>query len=141
MDYKEKAKQWIEGNFDPETKRQVRELAEIDPAGLEEAFYKNLEFGTGGLRGIMGVGTNRMNRYTVGMATQGLANYIKAHAARGRKRAADALAAKKTAAKPAAGAPAACASPTTLVTTVGSLRAFPRRCFPTTVSRSISLRI
>ena len=47
-----------------------------DPAGFEDAFYKNLEFGTGGLRGIMGVGTNRMNKYTVGMATQGLANYI-----------------------------------------------------------------
>ena len=86
MDYKEIAKQWIEGNFDPETKRQVKELAESDPTGLEDAFYKNLEFGTGGLRGIMGVGTNRMNRYTVGMATQGLANYIKAHAARGVKK-------------------------------------------------------
>ena len=78
MDYKEKAKQWIEGNFDPETKRAVKELAEKDPVALEDAFYRNLEFGTGGLRGIMGVGTNRMNRYTVGMATQGLANYIKA---------------------------------------------------------------
>ena len=52
---------------------------ETDPVGLEDAFYRNLEFGTGGLRGIMGVGTNRMNKYTVGMATQGLANYIKAH--------------------------------------------------------------
>ena len=81
MDYREIAKQWIEGNFDPETKRQVKELAESDPAGLEDAFYRNLEFGTGGLRGIMGVGTNRMNRYTVGMATQGLANYIKANIA------------------------------------------------------------
>ena len=78
MDYKEKAKQWIEGNFDSETKRAVKELAEKDPVALEDAFYRNLEFGTGGLRGIMGVGTNRMNRYTVGMATQGLANYIKA---------------------------------------------------------------
>ncbi|MBR6055436.1 MAG: phospho-sugar mutase [Bacteroidales bacterium] len=81
MDYREIAKQWIDGNFDPETKRQVKELAESDPAGLEDAFYRNLEFGTGGLRGVMGVGTNRMNRYTVGMATQGLANYIKANVA------------------------------------------------------------
>ena len=78
MDYRQTAQKWIDGNFDPETKRQVREMAEKDPAALEEAFYRNLEFGTGGLRGIMGVGTNRMNRYTVGMATQGLANYIKA---------------------------------------------------------------
>ena len=79
MDFRQKAQQWIDGNFDPETKRQVRELAEKDPVALEDAFYRNLEFGTGGLRGIMGVGTNRMNRYTVGMATQGLANYIKAN--------------------------------------------------------------
>ena len=78
MDYRQTAKQWIEGNFDPETKRAVKELAEKDPVALEDAFYRNLEFGTGGLRGIMGVGTNRMNSYTVGMATQGLANYIKA---------------------------------------------------------------
>ena len=78
MDYRQTAQKWIEGNFDPETKRAVKELAEKDPVALEDAFYRNLEFGTGGLRGIMGVGTNRMNRYTVGMATQGLANYIKA---------------------------------------------------------------
>ena len=58
---------------------QVLKLRNEDPAGFEDAFYKNLEFGTGGLRGIMGVGTNRMNRYTVGMATQGLANYILSH--------------------------------------------------------------
>ena len=72
-------KQWLEGDFDQETKKQVLELSKTDPVGLEDAFYRNLEFGTGGLRGIMGVGTNRMNKYTVGMATQGLANYIKAH--------------------------------------------------------------
>ena len=78
-DYNEVAKSWIEGNFDPETKCQVIALRNTDPAGFEDAFYKSLEFGTGGLRGIMGVGTNRMNKYTVGMATQGLANYIKAH--------------------------------------------------------------
>ncbi|MDR0955342.1 MAG: phospho-sugar mutase [Rikenellaceae bacterium] len=73
----DKANSWLQGNFDEQTKRRVRELMEQDPAELTEAFYKNLEFGTGGLRGIMGVGTNRMNTYTVGMATQGLANYIR----------------------------------------------------------------
>ena len=69
---------WLEGNFDEQTKQQIREL-QADPVALEDAFYRNLEFGTGGLRGIMGVGTNRMNKYTVGMATQGLANYMKAN--------------------------------------------------------------
>ena len=58
---------------------QVLRLRNEDPAGFEDAFYRNLEFGTGGLRGLMGVGTNRMNKYTVGMATQGLANYILSH--------------------------------------------------------------
>lgn len=79
QDYKEVARQWMEGDFDPETKGKVVELRNTDPAGFEDAFYRNLEFGTGGLRGKMGVGTNRMNRYTVGMATQGLANYILSH--------------------------------------------------------------
>ena len=78
--YKETAQRWLTGNFDEKTKEEVRHLMETDPAGLEDAFYRNLEFGTGGLRGIMGAGTNRMNKYTVGMATQGLANYIKEHA-------------------------------------------------------------
>ena len=68
---------WLQGNYDEETKSQIKELMDEKPAELEDAFYRNLEFGTGGLRGIMGVGTNRMNRYTVGMATQGLANYLK----------------------------------------------------------------
>ena len=77
--YKEVAQSWLDGNFDAETKAEVKKLMETDPVGLEDAFYRNLEFGTGGLRGIMGVGTNRMNKYTVGMATQGLANYIKVH--------------------------------------------------------------
>ena len=77
-DYKEVAQSWLDGDFDPQTKCQVLELRNNDPAGFEDAFYRNLEFGTGGLRGIMGVGTNRMNKYTVGMATQGLANYMKA---------------------------------------------------------------
>ena len=78
-DFKQTAQSWLDGNFDEETKAEVRKLMETDPVALEDAFYRNLEFGTGGLRGIMGVGTNRMNKYTVGMATQGLANYIKAH--------------------------------------------------------------
>ena len=79
LDYKAAAQQWLDGDFDNETKCKVLELRNTDPAGFEDAFYRNLEFGTGGLRGIMGVGTNRMNKYTVGMATQGLANYIKSH--------------------------------------------------------------
>jgi len=74
-----KAQSWLDGDFDQSTKMQILKLRSEDPAGFEDAFYKNLEFGTGGLRGIMGVGTNRMNRYTVGMATQGLANYILSH--------------------------------------------------------------
>lgn len=74
-----RAKTWLEGDFDQETKMKVLELRNSDPAGFEDAFYKNLEFGTGGLRGLMGPGTNRMNKYTVGMATQGLANYILKH--------------------------------------------------------------
>ncbi len=73
---KNKANTWIEGDFDEETKKQVKYLLENDEQELIDAFYKDLEFGTGGLRGIMGVGTNRMNIYTVGMATQGLSNYI-----------------------------------------------------------------
>ena len=77
--YKEVAQSWLDGNFDAETKAEVKHLMETDQTALEDAFYRNLEFGTGGLRGVMGVGTNRMNKYTVGMATQGLANYIKAH--------------------------------------------------------------
>jgi phosphoglucomutase len=68
---------WLNGNFDEETKRSVRVLEKENPNELADAFYRNLEFGTGGLRGIMGVGTNRINKYTVGMATQGYANYLK----------------------------------------------------------------
>lgn len=78
-DFREVVQSWLDGNFDEQTKDQIRQLQESDPAGLEDAFYRNLEFGTGGLRGVMGVGTNRMNKYTVGMATQGLANYMKAN--------------------------------------------------------------
>lgn len=71
------ALRWTQAPFDPETIEQVKNLIENDPQELTECFYRNLEFGTGGLRGIMGVGTNRMNKYTVAMATQGLANYLK----------------------------------------------------------------
>ena len=78
-DYKEVAARWLSGDFDQATKMAVTRLMNEDPEGFKEAFYKNLEFGTGGLRGTMGVGTNRMNRYTVGMASQGLANYILAN--------------------------------------------------------------
>ena len=78
-DFRQVAQSWLDGNYDEQTKSEVRELMEKDPAGLEDAYYRNLEFGTGGLRGVMGVGTNRMNKYTVGMATQGLANYIRKH--------------------------------------------------------------
>jgi phosphoglucomutase len=71
-----KAKSWLIGNFDEETKKRIQYLIDNDPKELTDAFYRDLEFGTGGLRGIMGVGTNRMNKYTVAMATQGLANYL-----------------------------------------------------------------
>ncbi len=73
----EKVKTWLVGSFDDETKNKVRTLQAENEKDLADAFYRNLEFGTGGLRGIMGVGTNRMNKYTVGMATQGYANYLK----------------------------------------------------------------
>jgi phosphoglucomutase len=68
---------WLNGNFDEDVKRQIREQKQSNPDELADAFYKSLEFGTGGLRGVMGVGTNRMNKYTVGMATQGYANYLR----------------------------------------------------------------
>ena len=72
-----KAQSWLDGNYDEETKREVRQLLQNeDKRPLIDAFYKDLEFGTGGLRGIMGAGTNRMNIYTVGAATQGLSNYL-----------------------------------------------------------------
>ena len=73
----ERAQQWLKAPYDEETQKAVQYLIDNDPDELNESFYRTLEFGTGGLRGIMGVGTNRMNRYTVAMATQGFANYIK----------------------------------------------------------------
>lgn len=73
----EKVDIWLNGNYDQSTKDEIKKLLTENPAEITESFYQSLEFGTGGLRGIMGVGTNRMNKYTVGMATQGFANYLK----------------------------------------------------------------
>jgi len=73
----DRANSWLNGNYDEETKKEVKRLLDENSDELIDSFYKDLEFGTGGLRGIMGVGSNRMNKYTVGMATQGLANYLK----------------------------------------------------------------
>lgn len=73
----QKVTAWLDGAFDDSTKAQIRDLQTAHPEELADAFYRNLEFGTGGLRGLMGVGTNRMNKYTIGMATQGYANYLK----------------------------------------------------------------
>ena len=72
----QKVATWLAGNYDEATKQAVRDLQANHPEELAESFYKNLEFGTGGLRGIMGVGTNKINKYTIGMATQGFANYL-----------------------------------------------------------------
>ena len=74
---RKKAQVWLGKEYDAETRKGVQDLLDKeDPTDLIEAFYKDLEFGTGGLRGIMGVGSNRMNIYTVGAATQGLSNYL-----------------------------------------------------------------
>ena len=70
-------KLWLDGNYDDATKAEIKKLQVENPTELEDSYYRSLEFGTGGLRGIMGVGTNRMNKYTVGMATQGFSNYLK----------------------------------------------------------------
>ncbi|HSI90071.1 MAG TPA: phospho-sugar mutase [Adhaeribacter sp.] len=73
----QKINTWLEGNYDEETKAEIRKLqSDNQTDALNDAFYQDLEFGTGGLRGIMGVGSNRMNRYTLGAATQGLSNYL-----------------------------------------------------------------
>ena len=73
----EKISLWLTGNYDQATRDEISRLQQENPNELTESFYRNLEFGTGGLRGLMGVGTNRMNKYTVGMSTQGFANYLK----------------------------------------------------------------
>ena len=72
----QKVASWLAGNYDENTKKAILQLQENDQNELAESFYKNLEFGTGGLRGLMGVGTNRINKYTIGMATQGFSNYL-----------------------------------------------------------------
>lgn len=78
MTIEQKVNFWLESKaVDEQTKAQIIDLQNNNKEELEESFYKDLEFGTGGLRGIMGVGSNRMNKYTIGMATQGLANYLK----------------------------------------------------------------
>ena len=77
MTSQEKAQQWLDSkSVDEATKKQIRDLQKNNKEEFEESFYRDLEFGTGGLRGIMGVGSNRMNKYTLGMATQGLSNYL-----------------------------------------------------------------
>ena len=73
----EKVQTWLNGNYDEATRNEIIKLQAENQTELADSFYKNLEFGTGGLRGIMGVGTNRINKYTIGMATQGYANYLK----------------------------------------------------------------
>jgi len=70
----QKIDNWLSGNYEQSVKDAITTMQKDNPDELADAFYKNLEFGTGGLRGLMGIGTNRMNKYTVGMATQGYAN-------------------------------------------------------------------
>ena len=72
-----KANSWMTSTFDADTTAKVNHLITNNPTELEDSFYKNLEFGTGGMRGIMGVGTNRINKYTLGKNTQGLSNFMK----------------------------------------------------------------
>ena len=73
----ERVNAWLTPTFDQESQKQIKDMIASNPKGLEESFYKNLEFGTGGMRGVMGVGTNRINKYTLGKNTQGLSNYLK----------------------------------------------------------------
>ncbi len=77
FDVQDKVNVWLNGNYDELTKQEIRTLAQNDAKQLSDSFYKKLEFGTGGMRGLMGVGTNRMNKYTLGFTTQGLSNYLK----------------------------------------------------------------
>src|SRR5690554_3077887 len=73
----DKVNQWLSPTFDENTKKEIEQLMTSNPKELEDAFYKDLAFGTGGMRGVMGVGTNRINRYTLGKNTQGLSDYLK----------------------------------------------------------------
>ncbi len=75
-DILEKAKQWLTSTFDTETQNEIEEIINNNPDDLADRFYKDMEFGTGGMRGTMGAGTNRINKYTLGRATQGLSNYL-----------------------------------------------------------------
>lgn len=84
---RENVQSWLEGDYDQAAKREIKRLLESDKEGLKNSFYTSLEFGTGGLRGLMGVGTNRMNEYTIRSATQGLANYIQKAVPEGKKKA------------------------------------------------------
>ena len=68
---------WLNGGYDKQTQAEIRRLQKEHPEELADAFYRNLEFGTGGMRGTMGPGTNRMNKYTIGTASQGFANYLR----------------------------------------------------------------
>jgi len=77
MNSLEKAQQWLKSPFDKETIKEVRRLIDTDPTTLDDSFYTDLAFGTGGMRGVLGAGTNRINKYTLGRATQGLANFLK----------------------------------------------------------------
>src|SRR6476660_8459266 len=72
----DKVNEWLTPTFDVDTQNKIKEMMTTSPKNLEESFYKNLEFGTGGMRGVMGVGTNRINKYTLGKNTQGIANYM-----------------------------------------------------------------
>ena len=73
----EKVNEWLSPVFDEQTHNDIKVMMTSSPKELEESFYKNLEFGTGGMRGVMGVGTNRINKYTLGKNTQGLSDYLK----------------------------------------------------------------
>jgi phosphoglucomutase len=73
----DKVNEWLTPAFDAETQKTIKEMLSSSVKELEESFYKNLEFGTGGMRGVMGVGTNRINKYTLGKNTQGLSDYLK----------------------------------------------------------------
>jgi len=79
MTYIDQAKQWLGSTFDNDTKSKIQQLLDTNPEELEDRFYKDLEFGTGGMRGVMGVGTNRINTYTLGRNTQGICNYLHAN--------------------------------------------------------------
>ncbi|MGB5262376.1 MAG: phospho-sugar mutase, partial [Lutimonas sp.] len=78
----QKAKTWLSGTFDKSTQNEIKDLIDHNPSELTDRFYKDLEFGTGGMRGTMGAGTNRINKYTLGKNTQGLSNYLLQHSAK-----------------------------------------------------------